>query len=168
MVDYQQDVETSRRMDIDFQKEDYRFRARIISSEYAQRCMDLINALDVSQSCKITLAEIVSVNFDSNAVLSRTDNLNIRKLQLQVALNVAHTAYDASDTQNPGLLNVQQAITDAFGDFISRSFMGKERDQIGRSETISHQSYSGLPAQPGQQEPQRGFSLPWSRRPGQP
>ena len=160
MAEFNQEMDAGRRMDLDFNKEDYRFRAKIITSEYATKCIDLINQLDVSQACKITLAEIVSVSFDPNAMLAINENIVVRKLQLQIALNLAVCAYDASDTQNPGLLNVQQAICDAFGDLVSRSYLGKERAAIGRSESISHQNYTGLA---GPQEPKRGFEVPWGR-----
>jgi len=160
MTEFQEQQDAGRRVDLDYSREEYKLKARIISSEYAQKCIDLINQFDFSQSCKITLAEIVNVSFDPNAVLSRQDNLTVRKLQLKIALNLAVCAFDASDIANPGLLNVQQAIEDAFGDFISRSFMGKERDAIGRSESISHQNYTGLA---GPQEPKRGFEVPWRR-----
>ena len=164
MAEFQDQVDPGRRIDQDFSKEDYRFRAKIISSEYAKKCIDLINQFDFSQSCKITLGEIVNVNFDPNAMLARNENITIRKLQLKIALNLAVVAMDGSDTANPGLLNVQQAIEDAFGDLVSRSFMGKERDAIGRSETISQQHYTGLAGQT--QEPKRGFELPWQKRQG--
>ena len=162
MAEYNPELDAGRRMDLDFSKEDYRFRAKIISSEYATKCVELINQLDVSQSCKIALGDIINVHMDPNAVLARNDNITVRKLQLLIALNLAVCAYDGSDTQNPGLLNVQQAICDAFGDFVSRSFMGEERKRIGQSETISHQNYTGLGGTTSQ-EPKRGFELPWRR-----
>jgi hypothetical protein len=159
MADFQENIDSGKRMDYDYSKEDYRFRARIISSEYAQRCIELVNQYDFSQSCKITLGEIISVNFDSNAVLARNLNLTIRMIDLKISLNLAVTAMDISDTANPGLLNVIQAIEVAFSDFSSRSLGGKERDQIGKTETVNQQNYTGL-AGP-QQEPSRGFKLPW-------
>jgi len=149
-------------MDSDFSKEETRFKAKLVSSDYAMKCINLINQYDFSTPCKIVLADIVNVSFDPNAVLSRQDNLNKRKLELQVAINLAVCSMDASDIANPGLLNVLNEIGMAFGDFISRSFMGKERDQIGRSESISHQNYSGLQGSTSQ-EPKRGFELPWRR-----
>jgi hypothetical protein len=160
VADFQEQVDPGRRMDHDFSKEDFRFRAKIISSEYAQKCVDLVNAYDFSQSCKIVLAEIISVNFDPNVVLARNENITMRVIKLKIALNIAVTAMDESDTANPGLLNVLQAIEDAFGDFVSRSLKGKERDQIGKSESVSTQNYSGL-AGPQPMEQNRGFKLPW-------
>jgi len=162
MADFQEQQDAGRRMDLDYSREEYKLKARIISSEYAQKCIDLINQYDLSQSCKILLSEIISVHFDPNAMLAINQNTNVRKLELKVALNLSVTGYDASDTANPGLLNVQNAIELAFGDFVSRSFMGKERGAIGRTETISHQNYSGLGGTTTQ-EPKRGFELPWRR-----
>jgi hypothetical protein len=147
-------------MDYDFSKEEYRLKAKIISSEYAQKCVDLVNSYDFSQSCKIVLAEIISVNFDPNAVLARNANVMIRLIDLKISLNLAVTAMDVSDTANPGLLNVLQSIETAFGDFVSRSIGGKERDAITKSETVGTTHYTGLSPQ---QEPQqnRGIKLPW-------
>ena len=160
MADPSQEIDAGRRMDMDFSREEYRLKAQIISSGYAAKCINLINQYDFSTPCKIVLGDIVNVSFDPNAVLSRTESLVVRNLKLQIALNLAISAMDASDIANPGLLNVINEIEMAFGDFISRSFMGKERDAIGRSETISHQNYTGLA---GPQEPKRGFELPWRR-----
>ena len=158
MAEFQQDQDPGRRMDQDFAKEDYRFRAKIISSEYAQKCVDLINQYDFSQSCKIVLAELVSVHFDSNAMLARNDNVSMRNIKLKIALNIAVTAMDETDTANPGLLNVVQALEDAFSDLVSRSIGGKERDAITKIETVGTQHYTGLS---GPQEPKRGLEIPW-------
>lgn len=162
MAEFNPELDSGRRMDLDFSKEETRFKAKLISSEYAQKCTDLINQYDLSQSCKILLSEIISVHFDPNAMLAINQNINVRKLELKVALNLSVSGYDASDVANPGLLNVQNAIELAFGDFVSRSFQGKERGTISRTETISHQNYSGLQGST-QQEPKRGFELPWRR-----
>ena len=90
-------------------------------------------------------------------MLAINSNVSMRKIQLQIALNIAVTAMDESDTANPGLLNVIQSICDAFGDFVSRSINGEERKAITKIETHSSQSYSGLnPPQPEQ----RGIQLP--------
>ena len=161
MAEFSQEQEQGRRMDQDFSKEDFRFRAKIISSEYAQKCIDLVNQYDFSQSCKIVLWEIISVNFDPNAMLARNENVTVRVLKLKIQLNIAVTAMDESDTANPGLLNVIQAIEDAFGDFVSRSLRGKERDAITKIETIGTQHYTGLSSP---QEPKRGFELPWRKQ----
>ena len=160
MADPSQEIDAGRRMDMDFSREEYRLKAQIISSGYAAKCINLINQYDFSTPCKIVLGDIVNVSFDPNAVLSRQDNLTIRKLDLKVALNLAVSAMDASDIANPGLLNVQNEIEMAFGDFISRAYLGEERKRIGQSETISHQNYTGLA---GPQEPKRGFEVPWRR-----
>jgi hypothetical protein len=149
-----------RRIDQDFSKEDYRFKAKIISSEYKEQITSLINQYDFSQSCKIQLMNIVNVAFDPNAMLARNESVLPRKLSLQIAMNLAVVAMDESDVQNAGLINAMNAIEDAFGDFVSRSIGGKERDNITKQEisSNSHQSYSGLPQD--QQQERRGFRLP--------
>lgn len=159
---FEGDFDSGRRMDTDFSKEDFRFRAKIISSEYKEQITLLIDKFDFSQSCKIELKNIVNVAFDPNAMLARNENINLRKIQLEISLNLAKVAMDESDIQNPGLLNVENAVLDAFSDFVSRSIGGKERDNITKQESYSHQSYSGLPAAGGEQGGERrGFRLPW-------
>lgn len=161
MAGFDDEVESGRRIDQDFSKEDYRFRAKIISSEFKEKITSLVNQYDFSQSCKIQLSNIVNVAFDPNAMLARNESLEPRKIELEIAMNLAVVAMDESDVQNPGLLNVMNAISNAFGDFVSRSIGGKERDNITKQEMNSHQSYSGLPSQGPEQEQRRGFRLPW-------
>lgn len=162
MAEFNEQMDPGRRMDQDFTREDYRLRAKIISSEYAQKCIDLIEQYDFSQSCKIILQELVSVNFDPNVVLARNSNVKLRELRFKIALNIAITAMDDSDTANPGLLNVFQAMSDAFCDFVSRSIDGKERDAITKIESSGTQHYTGL--QGGQPEQKRGLEIPSFRR----
>lgn len=162
MVEFDEEVEVGRAMDQDFSKEDFRFRAKIISSKYKEEIIALINKYDFSQSCKIQLSNIVNVAFDPNAMLARNDSIEPRKIQLEIAMNLSIVAMDESDVQNPGLLNVMNAISDAFGDFVSRSVGGKEIDNIRKTEVHTHQSYSGIP-QGERGEERRGFELPWRR-----
>jgi hypothetical protein len=161
MASFDDEVDSGRRIDQDFAKEDYRFRAKIISSEYKEKITSLINQYDFSQSCKIQLANIINVAFDPNAVLARNESIEPRKIQLEIAMNLSIVAMDESDVQNPGLLNVMNAISDAFGDFVSRSVGGKEIDNIRKQEIHSHQSYSGLPSEQPIQQGGRGLRLPW-------
>lgn len=153
------DVDPGRRIDQDFAREEWRFKAKMISSEFLGKIMELVNMYDFTQACKLQLHEICTVAFDPNAMLARNMETNSRKLQLKIALNLAKVAYAESDIQNPGLLNVEQAIIDAFSDFVSPSIGGKERDRITKQESVTHQSYTGLPnSEPVQK---RGFKLPW-------
>jgi hypothetical protein len=158
---FEEQVDSGRRIDRDFSEESYKFKGKIISSEFKEKIVDLINQYDFSQSCKISLTNIVNVSFDPNAMLARNDSVIPRMLQLEIELNIAKVAYDESDTQNPGLLNIEQTIIDAFSDFVSRSTGGKERDNITKQETTSHQSYSGIPSQQGEnnEQPRRGFRV---------
>jgi hypothetical protein len=161
---FDEEQDAGRRIDQDFSKEDYRFKAKIISSEYKDKITSLINQYDFSQSCKIQLMNIINVAFDPNAMLARNESIIPRKIQLSIALNLAVVAMDESDTQNAGLINVVTAIEDAFSDFVSRSIGGKERDNITKQEITSHQSYSGLPTNnPGMEQERRGFRAPWNR-----
>lgn len=161
MADFDDRIDPGRRIDQDFSREDMRLRAKIISSEYAQKCITLIEQYDLSQSCKIVLGELISVNFDPNVVLARNENIAIRILKFKIALNIAITAMDESDTANPGLLNVLQAMEDAFGDFVSRSVGGKERDAILKQESVGTTHYTGLGGQP---EQKRGLEIPWRKQ----
>lgn len=159
--DDQQD--SGRRIDQDFSKEDYRFKAKIISSEYKDQIVPLINNYDFSQQCKINLINIINVSFDPNAMLARNDSVRSRVLKLEIDLNLAIEGEDQSDEQNPGLLSLRNTIITAFEDFVSRSVGGKERDNITKQEITSHQSYSGLPGPGGemQQGERRGLRIPW-------
>lgn len=156
MADMHQDMDPGRRIDRDFAGEDIRFRAKIISSEYAGKCIELINKFNFSHSCKITLIDLVAANFDPNAMLARNDVPAMRVLRFRIALIIAVTAMSYSDTANPGLLNVLQSFEDAFSDFVSRSIGGKERDAITKIESHTSSHYSGLNPQPEQ----RGIQLP--------
>lgn len=159
------DMESGRRIDRDFGREDIKLKAKIISSEYKEQLIPFIEKYDFSLSAKITLTNIVNVLFDPNAMLARNAVIEIRLLQAEVALNLGVAAMDASDRDNPGMLSIEKAIMDAFGDFVSPSIGGKERDRITKYETVSHQSYSGLPSNDGlggQQGERRGFRL-WGK-----
>jgi hypothetical protein len=157
MAEFHDQQDIGRGRDQDYSREEYRFKSGIIESKKAApNLIDLINQYDFSQSCKIVLSEIISVNFDSNAMLARNENTLMRQLKLKIALNLAVVQMDESDTANPGLLNVMQSIEDAFADIVSRSIGGKERDQIAKSESVQTSNYTGL----SQPEQPRGFNLP--------
>jgi hypothetical protein len=163
MAGFDEDVEdVGRRIDQDFTHEEWRFKAKMISSEFRDKIGSLIGQYDFSMSCKIHHLDICNVAFDPNAMLARNLNVETRKKQLGLALNLAIVACDESDIQNPGFINVQQAIIDAFGDFVSPSQGGKERERITKQESVTHSSYSGLPGE-GSANPKRGFKLPWRR-----
>ena len=154
-------LSSGQRLDQDFSREEFRFKAKNISSEFAPKVINLINASDLSTSCRIHLIDIVNVSFDPNAMLARNDSIIARKLTLEIALNLAVAAMDESDVQNPALLNINQAIVDAFGDFVSPSIGGKERDRVGKSEFVNttHQNYTGL----NQPQPERRGLNPFNR-----
>ncbi len=162
---FDDELDPGRRIDKDFGREDFKLKAKIISSEYKEQLIPLINQYDFSQSAKIQLKNLVEVLFDPNAMLARNDIIETRVIMAEIALNIAVVAMDESDIQNPGMLNIQTAIIDAFRDFVSPSIGGKERDRITKQETVSHQSYSGLPSNDGlggQQGERRGFRL-WGK-----
>lgn len=162
MPGFDDDVEdTGRRIDQDFAHEEWRFKAKMISSEFREKIGALVGQYDFTMACKIHLLDICNVAFDPNAMLARNVEVETRKKKLEISMNLAKVAYAESDIQNPGLLNVEQAIIDAFGDFVSPSQGGKERERITKQETVTHSSYSGLP---GEGPPQkRGFKLPWRK-----
>jgi hypothetical protein len=151
-----------RRIDQDFNREEWRFKAKMISSEVKDRIVEYCVMYDLTQACKLALIAIVHVAFDPNAMLARNTSTYIRTLQLRITLNLAKVGYAESDIQNAGLMHIEQLILDAFADFVSPSIGGKERDRITKQESITHQSYEGLPNS-GQPLPKRGFKLPWSK-----
>jgi len=159
MPGFEDEVDSGRRIDEDFSREEWRFKAKMISSEFLGKIISLVNQYDFTQSCKIHLMDICSVAFDPNAMLARNMEIDTRKNKLEVSLNLAKVAYAESDIQNPGLLNVEQAIIDAFADFVSPSIGGKERERITKQESVTHSSYAGLPNSEVAQK--RGFKLPW-------
>jgi hypothetical protein len=159
MPGFDDEQDTGRRIDEDFSREEWRFKAKMISSEFLGKIAILINQYDFTQSCKIHLLDVCNVAFDPNAMLARNVEIESRKMKLELALNLATVAYSESDTSNPGLINVVQSIVDAFGDFVSPSIGGKERERITKQESVTHSSYSGLPNAPTEQK--RGFKLPW-------
>lgn len=150
--------DVGRRIDQDFTDEEWRFKAKMVSSELRDKLAALINQYDFTMACKIHLLDIINVAFDPNAMLARNAEIETRKNRLKLAMNLAIVAYAESDRQNPGLINVEQSIIDGFADFVSPSIGGKERDRITKQETVTHSSYSGLP---GNEQPKRGFKLPW-------
>lgn len=163
MVGFDEEVEDiGRRIDQDFTHEEWRFKAKMISSEFRDKIGTLVGQYDFSMSCKIHLLDICNVAFDPNAMLARNISVETRQKKLELALNLAVVACDESDISNPGFINVQQAILDAFGDFVSPSLGGKERERITKQESVTHSSYSGLPGE-GASNPKRGFKLPWRR-----
>jgi hypothetical protein len=161
MVGFEEEQDSGRRIDQDFSREEWRFKAKMISSEFLGKITNLINQYDFTQSCKIHMLDICQVVFDPNAMLARNVEIETRKRKLEIALNLAKVAYSESDVQNPGLINVEQAIIDAFGDFVSPSLGGKERERITKSESVTHQSYAGLPNSELPQK--RGFKMPWRK-----
>lgn len=154
--------DSSVRMDQDFRNESVRLKAKIISSQYKDYLEPLIENYDFSQQCKITLKNLINVCFDPNAMLARNDSIEMRVMQLEIELNLAVVAMDESDIQNPGYLTITGAIIDAFKDFISPSLGGRVRDRITIDESEHHASYSGLPPNQGMEE-RRGL---FSRGPG--
>lgn len=161
MPGFEEEVESGRRIDQDFIREDYRLRAKIISSGYKDLIVPRINQYDFTMACKLALGNIVDVSFDPNVMLARNPEISSRITRLEIEQNLAVASYAESDVTNSGLLNIDQTITDAFCDFVSPSIGGKERDRITKQESVTHQSYSGLPGQETAQK--RGFRLPWSR-----
>lgn len=151
------------RMDQDFRNENVRLKAKSISSQYKEYLVQLIENYDFSQQCKITLVNIVNASFDPNAMLARNDSIENRVMLLEIELNLAVVAMDESDTQNPGLLTITSTIVDAFKDFISPSLGGRVRDRLNIEESEHLAKYSGLPANPGTQEPRGGI---FNRGPG--
>jgi len=153
-------MDVGKRIDQDFSKEEFRFKAKNISSEFSQKLINLINISDLSTECRIHLINIVNASFDPNAMLARNDSTFARKLTLEIELNLLNTAIESSD-DNASLLNIKQALIDAFGDFVSPSIGGKERDRVGKTEFVqtSHQSYSGL----NQPQPERRGLNPFNR-----
>lgn len=146
-------------LDETFRSDSARLEARAISSQYSKYLTELIDDYDFTEQCKITLKNIVAASFDTNAMLARNESIEERICMLELELNLGIIAMDESDVQNPGFLNINNTIVDAFKDFVSPSLDGWVRKRLGIDKIEHRQMYEGLPSQQPEAVP-RGGILP--------
>jgi hypothetical protein len=156
--------DSSVRMDQDFRNEVVRFKAKSVSSEYKGFGEGNVDNYDFTQQYKLTMKNTINANLDPNAMLARNESTEMRSLMLEAELNLNVLAYESSDTQNPGHVTIETTFINVFRDFISPSLGGRVRDRITIEESEHHAAYTGLPQNPGMEpQGQRGF---FNRGPG--
>jgi hypothetical protein len=151
----------------EYSAEHYRFLSTLIESESARRFYIEIVQTDFSQQCVNAFHKILTSGFDRNAILARNENVKIRLIDFDIALNLMVVECHESDTQNPAFITFRENIRQTFGDFISRSKNAKERDQLLRQEynsTVTEDRRDNQPSgimnmgqqQQQQRQPQQG------------
>lgn len=157
--------------DKEFLAAEYQFKSKLINSQFAQAIFDNILDSDFTMQCKLGFFKILTQAFDSNAVLANNQNIEVRKIGLEIVLNEMIHECRESDVQNPAFMTTQENIIQAFGDFVSRSVGGEERARIGKSEqkvTYEGLQGGGQPQQQPIQQPSRGLHFPNFLRRGNP
>ncbi len=112
----------------------YRFLASLIDSQSARQFFTQIAATDFSHQCILAFHKLLTSGFDKNAILAYNKNIDIRKIDFQILMNLMVTECHETDVQNPAFLTFQENIYSTFCDFVSRSQNARERDQLLRSE----------------------------------
>ncbi len=117
-----------------YSAEHYKFLNEIIESKAAREFYIQITQAGFSQQCVSAFFKILTSGFDKNAILARNKNIEIRKIDFEIALNLMVVECLESDTQNPAFLTFRENIKQTFVDFISRSEGASERDKLLRQE----------------------------------
>jgi hypothetical protein len=134
----------------------YRFLNTLIESESARTFFKQIAETDFSHQCVNAFFKILTSGFDKNAILAANVNIEARKIDFDIALNLMVLECHESDVQNPAFLTFRENIRQTFIDFISRSKNAEERKRLLRSEygtTVTEEQ-----GKPGGQQQQGGFS----------
>jgi hypothetical protein len=117
-----------------YSAEHYKFLNEIIESKAAREFYIQILAAGFSNQCVNAFFKILTSGFDKNAILARNKNIEVRKIDFEIALNLMVIECLESDTQNPAFLTFRENIKQTFVDFISRSENAAERDKLLRQE----------------------------------
>ena len=127
----------------------YRFLNTLIESESAKTFFKQIVDTDFSHQCVNAFFKILTSGFDRNAILAANQNIEARKIDFDIALNLMVLECHESDIQNPAFLTFRENIRQTFQDFISRSRNAEERKRLLRSEygTTVTEEQQGKPQQ---------------------
>lgn len=117
-----------------YSAEHYKFLNEIIESKAAREFYIQISQAGFSNQCVKAFFKILTSGFDKNAILARNKNIDIRKIDFEIALNLMVVECLESDTQNPAFLTFRENIKQTFIDFISRSENASERDKLLKQE----------------------------------
>ena len=117
-----------------YSAEHYKFLNELIESKSAREFYIQIANTDFSAQCINAFFKILTSGFDKNAILAKNtpDQIKMRLVDYQIALNMMVIECHESDVQNPAFLTFRENIMQTFRDFISRSTT--ERDQLLRQE----------------------------------
>lgn len=117
-----------------YSAEHYKFLNEIIESKAAREFYNQIMTAGFSHQCVNAFFKILTSGFDKNAILARNKNIEVRKIDFEIALNLMVVECLESDTQNPAFLTFRENIKQTFVDFISRSENAAERDKLLKQE----------------------------------
>lgn len=123
----------------------YKFISTLIESESARKFFEQIAATDFSHQCVNAFYKILTSGFDKNAILASNANIDMRKIDFEIALNLMVLECHESDISNPAFLTFRENILQTFVDFISRSKNADERKRLLRSEYGVTQDESNKP-----------------------
>jgi hypothetical protein len=142
-----------------FREESYVAKARLLTSDYRDILLDIIDKESFSLQTKLALSNIIYSGFDKNVVLAKNKDIDIRKLEFEIALNLARLSYKKTDTLNPALSNIENTIKNHFNDFVSRSSEGWERGLQNKSEISTEQKINQNVTQNKSSEKKKGFNF---------
>lgn len=134
--------------------EDAIHKARMLAADIRVNLDGKIDDATLSKRAKDALHVVTAELFDQNVVLALNDNIELRKLKAEEALNIVKLACSKPDVMNPMFVIITEAINQSFGDFVSRSFRGTERFEQGKRTTVTDQKITHK-IDGGQQD--RGF-----------
>lgn len=136
-------------------------KSKLLTSDFKNIVLELIYNSTLTYSCKSALTYVVNYGFDKNSVLAKTTDIDMKKIDFEIALNTAKLAYKKTDVYNPELPVIEETIKRAYYDFSSRSKDGWERglqnvQQVSSDTTITRKEIGkdGKPI-----EKKRGFNF---------
>lgn len=140
----------------------YKFLSTLIESKSAEAFFNQIIATDFSHQCVNAFFKILTSGFDKNAILASNKNIETRKVDFEIALNLMVLECHESDIQNPAFLTFRENIRQTFVDFISRSQNAEERKRLLMTEygTTVREEQTGPDGRPKQQQPSRFGRMP--------
>lgn len=114
----------------EYSESHYKFLSTLIESESAKAFFKQIIDTDFSHQCVNEFYKVLTSGFDKNAILASNKNIEIRKIDFEIALNLMVLGCHESDIQNPAFLTFRENIRQTFIDFISRSQDAEERKRL--------------------------------------
>lgn len=122
-----------------FTQESFVHRARLMVSDYGVHAINQVWDSELSYAAKRAFIDKLTMAFDKNVVLAKTEDLFRRHTLLEIGFNVMLASFSKHDKSWPGLQSLIDSSLQAFTDYSSRSQGGWERIQQGRMETRNEQ-----------------------------